>query len=436
MLLLLFLYLVSIIFMTWYLNINKISVFSYPVFMHFFAIILELPAAIYSYSQFDANSGIYNSYELNESTYGLLFIFYLVFIMSQVFFTIEGLKVSKIKLPRYIPYADGRAPTYRIIFFVFFLSSLLLSLYLQYVFKFQYILDPRRLYEQTRDGYGNIYFTIGTFIRIAFFMNLFSSSRRLDKFFFGSVLFLLALITGSKSYPYSLGLYTVSYLLVFNYKNSPPTKMVLSLFGLSIPLAFLLMRLSFGDLGETPTDLLSKVSQITASYVNEGFNNTVLIINTFDTRFDSHFYGDLLLEDNLLTRIPRFLYPDKPYVFGSFRLSYEYFYTSTLANQGYVTFGKFGALFADFGYLGFLFPLVTSSISSCLSGYFLGLIMRINNPNYSFVFFYLLLSISLVSFVSVPPGNNIIEDLLLLSLILIVLPSKRLSFLQNNTIQD
>jgi hypothetical protein len=426
MLLLLFLYFVATIFMTWYLNANKVSVFSYPVFMHFFALVVELPAAIYSYSQFNANSGVYNSYELSESIYGVLFIFYLVSIMSQVFFTVEGFKVSKVKLLRRVPYADSKEPIYQIIFFVFFLSSLFLSLYLQSVFKFQYILDPRRLYEQTRDGYGNVYFTIGTFIRVAFFMNLFSSSKQLVKLFFGSVLFLLALITGSKSCPYSLGLYTVSYLLVFKYRNSLPKKMVLSLFGLSVPLTFLLIRLSFGELGETPADLVSKVSQIVASYVNEGFNNTVLLIGTFDARFDSYFYGDLLLEDNLLTRVPRFLYPNKPYVFGSFRLSYEYFYTSTLANQGYATFGKFGALFADFGYLGFLFPLVISSITSCLSGYLLGLIVRINNPNYSFVFFYLLLSISLVNFVSVPPANNIVEDLLLLSLLLIVLPSKSL----------
>ena len=404
--------------------------------MHFFAIVLELPAAIYSYSQFDGNSGVRNSYELSESTYGLLFIFYLVFIMSQVFFTVEGLKVSKTKLQRCIVYTDNKEPTYRIIFFAFFLSSLFLSLYLQSVFKFEYILDPRRLYEQTRDGYGNIYFTTGTFIRIAFFMNLFSSFSQSKKFFFGTVLFLLALITGSKSYPYSLGLYMVSYLLVFKYNNALPKRLVLSLFGLAAPLALLLTKLSFGDFGETPTDLSYKVSQIIASYVNEGFNNTVLLINTFDARFGEHFNGGLLLEDNLLSRIPRFLYPDKPYYFGSYRLSYEYFYTSTLANQGYVTFGRFGALFADFGYLGFLLPLITSSISSYFSGYLLGLIIRINNPKYSFVFFYLLLSISLVNFVSVPPGNNIVEDFLLLSLLLIILPSKHLSLMQNRPMPD
>jgi hypothetical protein len=413
--------------MTWYLNSNRISIFSYPVFMHFFAIILELPAAIYSYYQFDKNSNVRNFYELNESTYGILFIFYLISIMSQIFFTVEGLKIPKGKLPRHIPYTDAGNPIYRIVLFVLLLSSLLLSLYLQSVFKFEYILDPRRLYEQTRVGYGNIYFTVGTLIRIAFVMILFSSSSRLKKFFFGTVLFFLSLISGSKSYPYSLGLYTVSYLLIFKYGNSLPKRVVLPLLGLAVPLVLLLIKLSFGDFGETPDDLLSKVSQIVASYLNEGFNNTVLLINTFDARFGDHFYGSLLLEDNLLSRMPRFLYPDKPYYFGSYRLSYEYFYKNTLANQGYVTFGRFGALFTDFGYFGFLFTFVTSSISSYLSGYLLGLIIRINCSKYSFVLFYLLLSISLVNFVSIPPGNNIVEDLLLLSILLIILPSKAIA---------
>jgi hypothetical protein len=78
-------------------------------------------------------------------------------------------------------------------------------------------------------------------------------------------------------------------------------------------------------------------------------------------------WGRIFFEDNVYSRIPRAVFPDKPKDFGSFLLAEIYFPESFELDQGVPAFGV-GATFADFKW--FSLPIL------CLGNYVLGLLVR------------------------------------------------------------
>jgi hypothetical protein len=78
-------------------------------------------------------------------------------------------------------------------------------------------------------------------------------------------------------------------------------------------------------------------------------------------------WGRILFEDNVFSRLPRAVFPDKPKDFGSFYLAKLYFPESFELDQGVPAFGV-GAVFADFKW--FTLPAL------CAVSLFLGLLTK------------------------------------------------------------
>ena len=80
------------------------------------------------------------------------------------------------------------------------------------------------------------------------------------------------------------------------------------------------------------------------------------------------FYGMLTLQNNIYGVVPRVIWPNKPYVFGSLKLSHHFYQFNKLHQQGVPSFGRFGIWWADFKY----FALVLIFISSLILGWLIG----------------------------------------------------------------
>ncbi|WP_214052783.1 polymerase [Photorhabdus caribbeanensis] len=80
-------------------------------------------------------------------------------------------------------------------------------------------------------------------------------------------------------------------------------------------------------------------------------------------------YGYLLLETEIYSRIPRFIWEAKPADFGYLRIAKDIFPKLFYMNQGAPAFG-FGSYYADFGYFSHLFIFAIFSIKGCLLALF------------------------------------------------------------------
>jgi hypothetical protein len=94
-------------------------------------------------------------------------------------------------------------------------------------------------------------------------------------------------------------------------------------------------------------------------------------------------YGQLNLEQQVYSRIPRPLFPDKPSDFGSFYLAEHFFPEAFLQGQGAPAF-SYGIEFADFGVLALPYLTLINLLGGLLLKMFMTGLRRYNDPG-SFV---------------------------------------------------
>jgi hypothetical protein len=211
--------------------------------------------------------------------------------------------------------------------------------YLPVLIEFRtYLTDPRRIYELTRSGYGIWTYGSTTFSNVALVVYLCGRRKSLSSaMFFYSALLLLTYWHGSK------GLILNCVLVWALHRVYVERKRISAMAALSFALVAGTAVLGAFALFSNAADLADLAESVTsyADYVR----NTMTII---DDEHGKRYYGRLTLENELYSRVPRAIMPNKPKDFGAFALAKIYNPASYRADAG-TSAVDLGLDYADFG---------------------------------------------------------------------------------------
>ena len=371
-----------------------------------YGLFLTLPCALAYYLIFSDKFGIdYGYYVLQSSVYTWIFCFQaFVFLAGYVGYR-SGFRYGVRHPPRSIIHVDNEALSYKMITLLMVVLAVGILIYVHAAFGFAYIFEPRRLYEVSREGYGTHYFALGFSLRLAALLLLMSNFR--GKAFLFTALLAFSVFTGAKVNTYVIVMFATMYFIVFARGGRLNVKLLIKLALIALPLVYLLIWLTFQDSEINIFELL-------VAYVNEPWNNFTLLVQSFDQHFHDFFLGALTWENNVISRIPRPLFPEKPYLFGGFRLADQYFPETVALGIGAPSFGPEGIVYADWGVFGLLMLLSLKWLLSWILGRFTCLVT--NNQTGSikgnFLYFGVLLIMADMYFLTLPPSNNLVDNLI------------------------
>ena len=169
------LYFVFLLTLLFYIRFVRMAPF---LIANSFFIILTLPSAAAYFYLFISPSGVsYAKYMLNPNLYLVMITTSIVTLFLQIFFYRRGLTNgfrAKAATTLFVKTTTLSFffPTFCVIF-----MALGIIVYLHAAFGFAYILEPRRLYELSRDGYTLHYFLLGFFLRLSVLLLLFARFR-------------------------------------------------------------------------------------------------------------------------------------------------------------------------------------------------------------------------------------------------------------------
>lgn len=243
--------------------------------------------------------------------------------------------------------ADNRVNKDRDYFHIVLLA---LSCLLMFPILYEYrdlLATPRKIYENTRSGYGIFIFTSSLLNNLAFIVFLFSKRKT----FIGSIIFFVVLFVniyfhGSKGQFITIVMIYFSYITYVLGRKMGGRKFLLN-FGVA---ACFLISL-FAAFAAQQGNLIEVVINI-SNYSDYTRNGNKVIDSDFPPQ-----YGQLILEQNVYSRVPRAIYPEKPKDYGYFILA-KTFYPEWFENDtGSPAFGM-GGVWADFGIFSILYFFV------------------------------------------------------------------------------
>ena len=370
-----------------------------------YGLFLTLPCALAYYLIFSGDFGIdYGYYVLHSSVYIWIFFFQaFVFLVGYAGYR-SGFRYGVRRPHPNIIYVDSEALSYKTITLLMVLMAIGILVYVHAAFGFAYIFEPRRLYEVSREGFGTHYFVLGFSLRLAALLLLMSNFRGKGLFF--TVLLAFSIFTGAKVNTYVIIMFAAMYFIVFSRAGRLNLKLLIKLFIIAFPLVYLLIWLTFQDSEINIFELL-------VAYVNEPWNNFTLLVQSFDLHFRDFFFGALTWENNVVSRIPRLLFPEKPYLFGGFRLADEYFPETVALGIGAPSFGSEGIVYADWGVLGLLMLISLKWLLSWVLGRLTCLLTfnQTGSIQGNFLYFGVLLIMADIYFLTLPPSNNLVDNL-------------------------
>lgn len=299
----------------------------------------------------------------------------------------------------------GVGSGYKFFSIILFVVAIILFLPVYAQFGNSIFLDSRSVYMETRTGYGVNYFFYIFLLKLSFIFSLFWLGRSLFRqilllVFYGA----LGVITGSKA----AVLIFVVILFVYRYCSQNSKKYGLESFALVMAAGFVVMGLAVVLLKPSQSDVeLEDMVSALAVYADYNRNAQVVIDDNRPLEF-----GKIIFEDYVISKVPRFLYPDKPKDFGSFSLAAEYFPQWFMEDTGSPSFGV-GALYADFGSLFLVWIAISSAIQGWILGYCVYQFNRNKNP-YWFVF---MLSFAGFSLLTAGVGSFIFEVFAVMAII-------------------
>jgi oligosaccharide repeat unit polymerase len=230
------------------------------------------------------------------------------------------------------------------------------------------IFDPRAIYIATRTGFGINYFLSMTAAYIFLILVLFHKNINMKLKLMALVIVIVwAYLHGSKGqiisslFIFMLWFFTVENNKV-NLKKFVLISILIFIFGM---VAFVSMLNSID---------IFEVIPLIAGY-SDYSRNAIMLIE--DERSTS--YGRLLLEENIYSRIPRFIFENKPKDFGVFELAKEYFPTAYNDDQGVPSFGV-GIFYADFSFFAIPFLVLANIIGGTLAKIFHDRLKVYRNP--------------------------------------------------------
>lgn len=223
-----------------------------------------------------------------------------------------------------------------------------------------HLLDPRFIYQETRRGYGPVFFGSAVLLNIAAVLFFFRSSRSyVADGLFWLILIIFTLEHGSKGELLDFFWVWMFYRVYVNRRQ----------FGFVesakvITVVIVILTSSFVIFGiAQPGDLLQGLSKY-ADYTR----NASLVIDDANRPV---YFGLLSIEDNFYSRMPRVLFPNKPKIYGTYRLMMRYFSGSDWLDVGSPDFGV-GIPYADFG----PFALVYIGILAIFNGLAVSCVVR------------------------------------------------------------
>ena len=280
--------------------------------------------------------------------------------------------------------------------FIFVLIALLLYAPILFEFK-NYLLNPRLVYSATRVGFGPSFFLSLVFSNLAIISLFFINKKYLSKLVIISLSSLIIFMHGGKGPVVAI----ILQFLIFNvYVNNYRYLFFKSLIILFL-LSFLIITLFYIFYpGIDLSDLVFEISNYS------DFNRNAMLVIDDNKEI---LLGQLTIGEQFWSRIPRFLFDDKPHDFGAFYLAKLYFPDAFYGMQGAPAFGVMGVLYADFSFLAPFIIIILSLISGILSKYFINKLRFSKN-----IFLFIgLLFFSSVPLFSMGSGYLLPENLLL-----------------------
>lgn len=198
---------------------------------------------------------------------------------------------------------------------------------------------PRLAYQTMRDGNGFIWSLMIIFSSWWFVANV---SKRKNYIISLTLYFIVLICSGSKLL--TLG---ILFFIIFN----PWTRFKISfLHFATIPIAVVTTLVLFGQFGDTD-NFFNRFY----SYVDNFKYSSKVFSDYVDNRFN-FFNGEIFLTE-YWKYIPRIIYPEKPYVWGSTVLLESYY--PGLASTGHTpSFGSRTKYFADYGFPGIFISII------------------------------------------------------------------------------
>lgn len=295
------------------------------VFTPMFAIMIptEYLLEIYHVLEFGPQHSPY-AFALSYATYaaytvGLVFA-YTVIRMPLLRLPFDGHSAGRGRLPAYLLLAGA------------------IALYLPVLIKFRaQITDPREIYQETRVGYGVYFFLSLTLAYLSLIMLLFAKrARRLEVGVFVFVCVVFVWLQGSKGHILGFVFILAMHRVYVAGRRVSFPKFLTFAFALALFGALLFLV-------TTPSLILNQGINGLAGYSDYTRNGMKVIDSGIGP-----FYGKLTLQNQLYTRIPRAIDPDKPRDFGDFYLAKHFFPDIYVLHSGAPAFGN-GTWFADFG---------------------------------------------------------------------------------------
>ncbi len=386
-----------------------------------YGLFLTLPCAMAYYYLFNNGMQIdYGAYDLNPTVYVLVFCFQaLTFLVAYGCYR-SGYRYGASRPTRRLLHVNANAWSYKFTTVLMVTISVTTLLYVHAAFGFQYLLEPRQLYEVSRENFGTHYFLLGFSLRLAALLLMMSNLRGKRALFVALLTF--SVFTGAKVNTYIIVMFAAMYFIVFHRAGRLNGRLLIKLGLIAAPLVYLLISLTFQSSEVNIFELL-------VAYVNEPWNNFCLLAQSYGHYFRDFFGGALTWENNVISRIPRLLFPDKPYLFGGFRLADEYFPETVALGIGAPSFGAEGIVYADWGMLGLILLAIFKGLLSWFLGRITCLVSRdqVRQPNGNFFYFGTLLILADMYFLTLPPSNNLVDNLLIVVLLSLVFGIRRVA---------
>ncbi|QNI37178.1 hypothetical protein [Edaphobacter albus] len=283
----------------------------------------------FAYLYFINPSGSHYAYFFSYTTYALSFL------TAALVYTF--VKPFKLRPPLHSTQDVGLWP--------WILLLLGFLLYLPILIEFRaYLGDPRRIYALTRTGYGLWFFGSTTVTALAFVTYLFQKHKTVcSALSFYGICAALAYWHGSKGIILTYALIWMLYRVYVGRKTISAFAAIVSLSGVAaLVIGSFALFSTAGDIVDLANSVMSY-----ADYVR----NSMLVI---DDQQGERYYGRLTLENEVYSRIPRALMPDKPKDFGPFFLAKTYAPAAYRAGEGAPAF-DIGLQYADFGPISIVF---------------------------------------------------------------------------------
>jgi len=212
-------------------------------------------------------------------------------------------------------------------------------LYLPVLVEFRaYLATPRKIYELTRTGYGIWFFGSTFFATLGFVTYLFQKGKSL----IGVLTF--CVLCGALTYWHGSKGQILNYVLIWMlYRVYVDRKSIRALTALAVLLGTGALVIGSFALFSNTGDMIALVDSVTG--YADSVRNAMEVI---DDQQGKRYYGQLAIEDEVYSRIPRAIMPGKPMAYGSFRLARTYSPASYRNNEGTSAF-DIGVRYADFG---------------------------------------------------------------------------------------